>query len=122
MQVVRSSFKVLGLVTILALAAGTAVLAGEAPMITTANAMVRATKKVSPDFPVAAKQLHVSGTQEVQVTVSKTGDVTEVKVLKGNAMFSMSSTTAAKQWKFAPLVKDGTASEFMAVLLFNYGQ
>jgi TonB family protein len=122
MQAVRNSFRILGLATFLALATGTAVLADEAPMITTANAMVRATKKVSPEFPLAAKQLHISGTQEVQVTVSKSGAVIDAKVLKGNTMFSNSSTAAAKQWKFSPLVKDGTASEFMAILVFSYGQ
>lgn len=120
MQSIRNSFKVLGLVSVLALATSAALLA-EAPMITTANAMVRANKKVTPDFPMAAKQLHISGAQEVQVTVSKTGEVTEAKVLKGNAMFSSSSTAAAKQWKFAPLVKDGEPSEFTAILIFNYG-
>ncbi len=122
MQAARNRIKFLVMVTVLALAAGTAVLADEPTPITTANAMVRATKKVSPEFPLAAKQLHISGSQEVQVTVSKNGDVIEAKVLKGNAMFSNSSTTAAKQWKFSPLVKDGNASEFTAVLIFNYGQ
>ena len=122
MRAVRNSFKFLVLATVLVLAAGTAALADETPMITTANAMVRATKKVSPDFPVAAKQLHITGALEVQVTVSKTGDVIDAKVLKGNMMFSSSSTAAAKQWKFSPLVKDGAASEFMAVLIFSFGQ
>lgn len=122
MQALRNGFKVLGLVAVVAFASGMTALAGDAPSITTANAMVRASKKVSPEFPMAAKQLHISGSQEVQVTVSKTGDVTEAKVLKGNAMFSASSTAAAKQWKFAPLVKDGVATEFTAVLVFNYGQ
>jgi TonB family protein len=121
MRALRSGFSYLALVTMLALAAGTAVLA-EVPTITTANAMARATKKVSPEFPVAAKQLHITGSQEVQVTVSKSGDVVETKILKGNAMFSNASTAAAKQWKFSPLVKDGEASEFTAVLVFNYGQ
>ncbi len=121
MQAIRNSLKALGLVSLLVFAAGTAVLA-ETPAITTANAMVRANKKVSPEFPMAAKQLHINGSQEVQVTVSKAGDVIDAKVLKGNAMFSASSTAAAKQWKFAPLVKDGEASEFTAVLIFNYGQ
>jgi len=122
MQAKRSGFKVLGLVSALALAAGLTVLAGDMPSITTANAMVRASKKVAPAYPVAAKQLHIAGSQEVQVTVSKTGDVTDAKVLKGNAMFSASSVAAARQWKFAPLVKDGAATEFTAVLVFNYGQ
>lgn len=121
MQALRNGIKVLGLASALVFAAGTAARA-ETPTITTANAMVRASKKVSPEFPMAAKQLHISGSQEVQVTVSKTGDVVDAKVLKGNAMFSTSSVAAAKQWKFAPLVKDGEASEFVAVLIFNYGQ
>jgi len=122
MQAVRNRIKFLVFGTVLALAAGTAAMADEAPTITTANAMVRATKKVSPQFPIAAKQLHITGSQEVQITVSKSGDVVDAKVLKGNAMFSQSSTTAAKQWKFSPLVKDGNPSEFTAVLVFNYGQ
>ena len=122
MQAVGNSFRFLSLAALLAFAAGTVVLADEAQVITTANAMVRATKKVPPEFPLAAKQLHISGVQEVQVTVSKSGDVIDAKVLKGNTMFSNSSTAAAKQWKFAPLVKDGTACEFTAVLVFNYGQ
>jgi len=122
MRAATNRFKFLVLAAVLALAASTTVLADETPAITTANAMVRATKKVPPEFPVAAKQLHISGSQEIQVTVSKTGDVTDAKVLKGNMMFSTSSTTAAKQWKFTPLMKDGAASEFMTVLIFNYGQ
>lgn len=122
MRTVRNRIKYLVLVTVLALSAATTVLADDTPMITTANAMAHATKKVTPEFPVAAKQLHISGSQEIQVLVSKTGEVTEVKVLKGNMMFSGSSTAAAKQWKFAPLMKDGTAIEFAAVLIFNYGQ
>jgi len=122
MQTVRIRIKFLVLVTVLALAAGSALMADEVTMITTANAMVRATKKVAPEFPMAAKQLHIIGSQEVQVTVSKTGDVIDAKVLKGNMMFSQASTLAAKQWKFTPLVKDGAANEFMTILIFNYGQ
>ncbi len=43
-------------------------------------------------------------------------------MLKGNMMFSTSSVAAAKHWKFTPLMKDGAAVEFTAVLVFNYGQ
>ena len=122
MRTLRNGMKLLALATVLAVAAGTTVRADETPMMTTANAMVRAIKKVSPEFPVAAKQLHIAGAQELQVTVSTTGDVTDVKVLKGNMMFSNSSIAAARQWKFTPFSKDGAVSEFMTVLVFNYGQ
>jgi TonB family protein len=95
--------------------------AEDIPNITTANAMARATKKVAPEYPVAARQLHITGSSEVEVTVNKEGTVTAAKVLKGNAMFSMSSMNAAKQWKFTPLVKDGEPSPFTATISFEYG-
>jgi len=88
--------------------------------IPTANAMARIAKKVSPEYPPAAKQLNVSGSQEVQITVSATGDVEDAKVVKGNAMFTQASVSAVKQWKFQPLVKDGAAQRFTTVIVFNY--
>jgi len=96
--------------------------AAEAPTLTTALAMVRATKKVPPEYPQTAKQLHITGSLEVQITVSKTGGVLDAKVLKGNTMFSSSCMAAAKQWKFTPYVRDGAASDFSTVLLFTFGQ
>jgi TonB family protein len=86
----------------------------------TATAMTRIAKKVAPEYPAAAKQLNVSGSQEVQITVSATGDVEEAKVLKGNAMFTLASVNAVKQWKFQPLVKDGAAQRFTTVITINY--
>lgn len=88
--------------------------------IPTANAMARIAKKVSPDYPPAARQLNVSGSQEVQITVSPAGDVEDAKVLKGNAMFTQASLSAVKQWKFQPLVKDGAPQRFTTVIVFNY--
>jgi periplasmic protein TonB len=91
-------------------------------MITSANAMSRVVKKVAPEFPVAARQLNVTGFQEVQVTVNAEGDVEDVKVVKGNPMFTLASTAAVKQWKFTPLLKDGAPAKFMAVLTINYSK
>ncbi len=88
--------------------------------VPTANAMARVARKVSPDYPPAAKQLNVTGTQEVQITVSAAGDVEDAKVLKGNAMFTQASVNAVKQWKFQPLVKDGAPQRFTTVIIFNY--
>lgn len=88
--------------------------------LTTANALARASKKVMPEYPTAARQLHIQGQQEVEIMVSSQGDVTEAKVLKGNAMFTAASVAAAKQWKFTPLQKDGQAVKFSSVLVFKY--
>lgn len=103
-------------VVVLVLLLGLAVQAQEVNSLSTASAMARATKKVSPDYPVAAKQLNIQGSLEVAVTVNEAGDVEDAKVVKGNAMFSQSCLAAVKQWKFTPYEK----GKFTAVIVFNF--
>jgi len=88
--------------------------------ITTANALGRVVKKVAPTFPVAAKQLNVTGTQDVQIVVDEDGNVIDAKVLKGNALFTQSTLAAIKEWKFTPLQKDGQPVKFTTIVTFNY--
>lgn len=106
------------LVSAIATCAG--VMAAETINIPTANAMTRVAKRVAPMYPAAARQLNVSGTQEVEITVDEQGSVVDAKVLKGNAMFSAASVSAVKQWKFTPLVQDGSAKSFTSVIVFTY--
>ena len=98
-----------------------AVVCAQEPLqLPTASAMARVTKKVPPNFPPVAKQLNLSGAQEVAVVVSAAGDVEEAKVVKGNTVFSSASLAAVKQWKFTPMVQDGQPVKFAAILLFDY--
>lgn len=90
--------------------------------VPTALAMARATKKVAPDFPAAARQLNLTGVSEVEVQVNEAGDVVEAKMLKGNAIFSSNALSAARQWKFTPMMKDGAALKFTSVLIFNFAK
>ncbi len=94
--------------------------AQEPESIPTASAMARLAKKVAPEYPAAARQLNVQGAQEVQIVVSAAGDVEEAKVLKGNALFTMASLGAVKQWKFNPLLKDGQPVRFTSTVVINY--
>jgi len=105
---------------VLALCAAVPVAAQES--VATNVAMARALKKVPPEFPAAARQLNLTGTSEVQVTVNESGDVVDAKVLKGNAIFSANAMAAARQWKFTPLNKDGNAVQFTSVLVFNFAK
>lgn len=109
-----------GLALVLVLAIPGIVLAEEPLQVATASAMARVTKRVAPEFPPAAKQLNLSGPQEVNVVVSTSGDVEEAKVVKGNAVFSNASLAAVKQWKFTPLLKDGQPTRFATVVVINY--
>lgn len=109
-------------VLLMAAAVPAVMCAQEVLQVATASAMARVTKKVAPDFPPAAKQLNLTGQQDIAVVVSATGDVEEAKVLKGNAVFSTTSLAAIKQWKFTPLLKDGQPTKFATVVMFNYAR
>ncbi|MGJ5817609.1 energy transducer TonB [Paludibaculum fermentans] len=102
------------------IALGAVCQAQEENSMTTANALARAAKRVSPEYPIAARQLNIQGQQEVAIVVNAQGDVSEAKVMKGNAMFTSASVAAAKQWKFSPLTKDGQPMGFTTVLIFSY--
>jgi TonB family protein len=95
-------------------------LSAETLNIPTASAMARVAKKVAPVYPAAARQLNVSGSLDVEITVDEAGSVTDAKVLKGNAMFSSSAMSAVKMWKFTPMVQDGVAKSFTSVIVFNF--
>ena len=88
----------------------------------TSLAMARAVKKVNPEYPAAARQLGISGSQDVAITVSEEGAVMDAKVTKGNALFTNASISAVKQWKFTPYVKDGGALKFSTIIQFNYSK
>lgn len=103
-------------VVVLVVLLGFAVQAQEITSLSTSTAMARVTKKVAPDYPMAAKQLNIQGSLEVAVTVNEAGDVEDAKVVKGNAMFSQSCLAAVKQWKFTPYEK----GKFTAVIVFNF--
>lgn len=117
----HSTIKVLVLSAVLAML-GAAGLAFAQETVPTSVAMARATKKVAPDFPAAARQLNLTGTSEVQIQVDESGDVTGAKVLKGNAIFSANAMAAARQWKFQPINKEGAAQKFTTVLIFNFAK
>lgn len=94
--------------------------AQEPAQLATPTAMARVLKRVNPDYPPAAKQLNIQGSQEISITVGPSGDVEDAKVIKGNAMFTQASLAAVKQWKFTPLLKDGAPQRFTSVITFSY--
>jgi TonB family protein len=83
-------------------------------------AMTKAVKKVVPELPPAARQLHLKGEQEVALVIGATGDVEEASVLRGNAIFTNATLTAVKQWKFGPHIVDGKPIKVKTTIVFNY--
>jgi TonB family protein len=61
-----------------------------------------AVHKVPPVFPAIARQMGLTGTVVVNVTVDPTGKVIKADSASNSKVFVTAAIDAVKQWKFAP--------------------
>jgi len=83
--------------------------------VSMAEALKAAVKRPSPSYSPIAKQMRVAGDVEVEVSISRAGDVENVKVLSGNALLTGPVVKTVKDWKFTPF-----ASEAITQLKFTF--
>ncbi len=83
--------------------------------VSMAEALKAAVKRPSPAYSPIAKQMRVAGDVEVEVSITKAGDVDNVKVLSGNALLTATVVKTVKDWKFTPF-----ASEAITQLKFTF--
>ncbi len=63
--------------------------------------------KVTPEYPITARQITVAGEVKVRVVVSEQGLVLESKAISGPALFRRSAEIAASKWIFKPAIANG---------------
>jgi len=76
--------------------------------------------KVTPAYPIGARQIGASGEVKVQVTVSEEGRVIEAKAVSGHALLRSSAETAARKWVFKPVLNDGKPVQVQGMLTFVF--
>ncbi|MEO8725473.1 MAG: energy transducer TonB [Acidobacteriaceae bacterium] len=59
-------------------------------------------RKVMPVMPSIGKQINLSGTVKLDVTVAPSGKVAAVKPVGGNPILLDAAVSAVKQWIYAP--------------------
>jgi protein TonB len=64
-------------------------------------------KRVSPVYPPMALQMRKEGSVELLASISKTGSITKVKVLSGDATLAKAAVDAVRQWKYRPYLLNG---------------
>jgi len=77
-------------------------------------------KKVQPSYPTNALALRLEGAVELLATISKTGDITHVKVLSGDQQLTRAATDAVKQWKYKPYLLNGEPVEIQTQVTINF--
>jgi TonB family protein len=102
------------------------------PMLIFAGSLVRAvaqgvifasphtTSSPAPEYPEAARTAGVSGPVVIQVQIDATGNVTDAKVVSGNAMLTESALKAVRTWKFEPTLISGQAVAVTSTVTVNF--
>jgi len=77
-------------------------------------------KKVAPVYPPTAIRLRIEGTVELLATISKNGDITQVKVMSGDSQLSKAAADAVKQWKYKPYLLNGEPVEIQTQVTIKF--
>jgi protein TonB len=77
-------------------------------------------KKISPTYPANAQRMRIEGTVQLLATISKTGDISHVKVLSGDSQLTRAATDAVKQWKYKPYLLNGEPVEIQTQVTINF--
>ena len=81
----------------------------------------RQTYSVQPEYPVLARQTHVSGTVVVNAVIDEHGNVVGARALNGHPLLIPAALKAVLQWKYEPTLLNGTpvAVEMEVTVHFN---
>ena len=77
-------------------------------------------KKVAPAYPQNALRMHIEGAVELLATISKTGDITHIKIISGDQQLTKAASDAVKQWKYKPYLLNGEPVEIQTQVTINF--
>jgi len=77
-------------------------------------------KRVQPKYPPAALAVHAQGAVQIEATIDKEGNVTNLKVLSGDSVFARAALEAVRQWRYKPYYLDGGPVEIQTEITVNF--
>jgi TonB family protein len=77
-------------------------------------------KRVQPIYPEQARQMRVQGPVQLQATINKNGNISNVKVVSGNAQLARATVEAVKQWKYKPYYLNNEPVEIQTQIIVNF--
>jgi protein TonB len=83
----------------------------------------RQTFSIQPEYPVLARQTHLSGTVVVSAVIDEHGNVVGARALSGHPLLIPAALKAVLQWKYEPTLLNGTpvAVEMEVTVHFSLG-
>jgi periplasmic protein TonB len=83
-----------------------------------ANSMLR--HNVEPVYPSEARARHITGDVLLRILIDTSGNVTDVRVEKGQPILVDAAVEAVKQWKYRPYVLNGEPVEADAPIKIRF--
>ena len=77
-------------------------------------------KRVPPAYPPQAQQMRIQGAVDLAATISKDGNITNIKVLRGDPVLANAAVQAVRQWKYKPYYLDGEPVEIQTQITINF--
>jgi len=92
------------------------------PAVTSEIVPPELVSKVSPGYPAAAVRVGAEGDVELRLTVGRTGEVTDVEVLKGLKWgLTEEAVRAVRKWKYRPATSNGEPVEATITVSIHFG-
>jgi periplasmic protein TonB len=76
--------------------------------------------RVQPIYPVLAREARIEGAVELRATISKTGRIENLTVLRGHAMLVSAAVEAVKQWRYRPYLLNNEPFELETDITVNF--
>jgi periplasmic protein TonB len=76
--------------------------------------------EVKPSYPPIAKAARVQGQVVLQATISKNGQIENLRVVSGHPMLVQSALDAVKQWRYKPYMLNGDPVEVETQITVNF--
>ena len=73
-----------------------------------------------PVYPEEAKKKHIQGTVSLLAVISKTGELRNIEVLKGDPLLVPAALAAARQWRYTPCVLNSETVEPVTPIDINF--
>jgi periplasmic protein TonB len=77
-------------------------------------------KRVQPKYPPAALAVRAQGAVQIEATINKEGNVTNLKVLSGDPVLAHAALDAVRQWRYKPYYLDGEPVEIQTQITINF--
>ncbi|MGB7517850.1 MAG: energy transducer TonB, partial [Candidatus Acidiferrum sp.] len=68
-------------------------------------------RRIEPEYPPLARQLHREGRVELHAIISTDGSIQALEVVTGDPLFLQSALAAVREWRYQPTILDGQPIE-----------